>query len=101
MYQLIDVSITFRLSALSARAAEEKRALRKCAMSQLPFGSVPFRHIDCLPRCYQPSFQVSITFRLSALSALANEEFSTLEEALVSITFRLSALSARVQGKFL
>ena len=39
---------------------------------------------------------VSITFRLSALSALANEEFSSLEEALVSITFRLSALSAHV-----
>ena len=62
--------------------------------SQLPFGSVPFRHIVSNRRKWQQT-NVSITFRLSALSALLQGESPFRGQWDVSITFRLSALSAR------
>ena len=92
------VSITFRLSALSALArTSSSRVMVTLLMSQLPFGSVPFRHLadkanevdakglnylsaQCPfgtvghhVRHYGSPVGVSITFRLSALSAQDEE----------------------------
>ena len=118
---VVEVSITFRLSALSARdghrdnvkapvprlnylsaqcpfgTLEEalEEAGRGAYQSQLPFGSVPFRHIIRRKPIGEISLTVSITFRLSALSALIDVPFFVSAEVIkVSITFRLSALSA-------
>ena len=63
--------------------------------SQLPFGSVPFRHILTVPEAGDPDYE-----GLNYLSAQC--PFGTLEGreeggggcSHVSITFRLSALSA-------
>ena len=113
------VSITFRLSALSALGQWEW-AGEEISPSQLPFGSVPFRHFSAPARVALISSWVSITFRLSALSAHEIAVADTIRVsqesqlpfgsvpfrhkgsfklgtwlATVSITFRLSALSAR------
>ena len=88
------VSITFRLSALSALPIYVKKADRKVA-SQLPFGSVPFRHTRTDGRVRMIGVRVSITFRLSALSAHKDLPIYVKKADRVSITFRLSALSAR------
>ena len=89
------VSITFRLSALSAQVWKDERKAA-CAVSQLPFGSVPFRHVKEVTKWKKISILwVSITFRLSALSALNGDAARPTSNCAVSITFRLSALSAR------
>ena len=121
----LSVSITFRLSALSARARGATGWYCVALASQLPFGSVPFRHTQRNLRGRLGIREVSITFRLSALSArevrcMANT-VKFYESQLpfgsvpfrhtikikvrdrpdpVSITFRLSALSAleRLRG---
>ena len=62
--------------------------------SQLPFGSVPFRHVIEEMEKFVNAF-VSITFRLSALSARRLDASGSGPAKYVSITFRLSALSAR------
>ena len=89
------VSITFRLSALSAQTTGESGITFKL-LSQLPFGSVPFRHFVYGYDVAESRWLVSITFRLSALSARWEGVILTVRDRPdVSITFRLSALSAR------
>ena len=72
-----------------------KTSFKLGTWSQLPFGSVPFRHVGARQVCASAVRAVSITFRLSALSAphAHGGWDGTLFQ--VSITFRLSALSAR------
>ena len=94
------VSITFRLSALSALSwvrgwpprTEFQLGLNYLS-AQCPFGTDEERHPDRRP------VLVSITFRLSALSAQDGFKLGTwLATTYVSITFRLSALSAHGPG---
>ena len=88
------VSITFRLSALSAQRLRGGQALYRrdrlnYLSAQCPFGT---RLQGQLQTGY---VAVSITFRLSALSALLVRKYRNEHAAMmVSITFRLSALSA-------
>ena len=92
------VSITFRLSALSApKVWKDERKAAKAVQSQLPFGSVPFRHHSRKgQRKNRRSFGC-----LNYLSAQCPfgtsipSSSTTARVTLVSITFRLSALSAR------
>ena len=91
------VSITFRLSALSAPKIASKWEKLSEFVSQLPFGSVPFRHQGRIQDRY-----VAGHHGLNYLSAQcpfgtsATRSRSTSRPGTVSITFRLSALSARV-----
>ena len=78
------VSITFRLSALSAHDLAEERWLREVELSQLPFGSVPFRHANAVKFYDGKDHLVSITFRLSALSALATDSSSRRKRRITS-----------------
>ena len=116
------VSITFRLSALSAHRVswsyddgpfkasqlpfgsvpfrhdtEGRSIVVPIYKSQLPFGSVPFRHVKS-----RPSRGLTVPRGLNYLSAqcpFGTDEI-TLDDVLpegVSITFRLSALSAQME----
>ena len=89
------ISIAFRLSAFSAQATITEYS-KNFRISQLPFGSVPFRHEftidDILPDGVEG---ISIAFRLSAFSALTAANPEDVEVCSISIAFRLSAFSAR------
>ena len=119
----VGVSITFRLSALSAldqvdAAVHGRGESLNYLSAQCPFGtsrahkgepareyvSLNYLSAQCPFGTSNASSwrgekaKVSITFRLSALSAPTAENLFSWAVAQVSITFRLSALSARARG---
>ena len=93
-FRATSVSITFRLSALSAHAAMLVAAYTGSSTSQLPFGSVPFRHVDTAALGSLGEHMSQLPFGSVPFRHHRHHADLQVRDGAVSITFRLSALSA-------